>query len=151
MKLVEFELRGEVYHLLLTGAALFAAYDEFGDKGDMLDNISGTSEESYHNTVWMLVNLAKHGEAYRRHMGEDPRPMLSVEAATRTMSPIDVVRARAAIREAFAAGFERRERTEEEDIDEGLLELQKKTAPASRWRSGLAARLSSLGFPTKRV
>ena len=150
MKLAKFELNGQEYHLLLTGAALFEAYDRFGDKGDMLELMAGTNQESFHNTVWMLVNLCKHGEAYRRYMGEDTLPMLTVEAATRTMGPKDVVRARAAIRQAFDFGFERKELTEEEDVDVGLWELQKKTELASRVPSGLAARLSSWGFRTKK-
>lgn len=140
----------QTYFLLLTGAALFEAYDRFGDKGDLMERITGTDSESFQNTVWMLVTMAKHGEAYRRHMGEDARPMLSVDTAMRTMGPRDVIRARVAIRQAFAAGFERKETSEEEEIDEGLLDLQKKTELVSRVRSGLAARLSSWGFPTKR-
>lgn len=143
MKLVKFDLQGTEYHLLMTGGALFEAYDRFGDKGDMMERITGTDRESFDNTVWMLVLLAKHGEAYRRYMGEDATPMLSVEAATKTMGPKDVIRARDAIRRAFAIGFEREELSEEEEIDLGLLELQKKTGLALPEQSGLAARLNS--------
>lgn len=150
MKPVKFELNGKEYSLLLTGAALFEAYDRFGDTGDLIDRITGADSESYENTVWMLVNLAKHGEGYRRHMGEDAQPMLSVETATHTMGPRDVVRARAAIRQAFIYGFEREHASEEEEIDLGLLELQKKTELGSRGQSGLAARPSFWGFLTKK-
>lgn len=150
MKLVEFELNGQVYHLLMTGAALFEAYDRFGDKGDLLDRMIGADSKSFENTVWMLVNLAKHGEAYRRYMGEDALPMLSVEGAICTMGPRDVVAARAAIREAMDAAFAREPRSEEEEIDEGLLELQKKTEPGSPVLFGSAKRRSFWGFLTKR-
>lgn len=150
MKPVEFELNGRKYHLMLTGAALFEAYDRFEDKGDLLDHVTGTDSQSFENTVWMLVNLAKHGEAYRRHMGEDPLPMLSVETARRTMGPKDVVRARAAIRRAFAVGFEREEVGEEQEIDIGLLELQKKTAAGSHGQNGSAKRPSFWAFLTKK-
>lgn len=150
MKPVKFELNGQIYSLLLTGAALFDAYDRFGDKGDLMDHLTGTSRESFDNTVWMLVNLAKHGEAYRRYMGEDAVPMLSVEQAVQTMGPRDVIVARAAIREALSTAFARTERSEEEEIDEGLLELQKKTARGLPVRFGLAGPRSFLGFLTKR-
>lgn len=139
MKLVEFTLQEQTYHLLLTGAALFDAYDRFGDKGDLLDRVSGTTRESFEDTVWMLVKLCQQGEAYRRHMGEEKLPMLTVEAAMRTMLPPDVVRARAAIRSAFAVGFGRTEENEEREVDMGLLELQKKTGLASPGRSGWSA------------
>lgn len=150
MKLVEFELNKQKYYLMLSGAALFEAYNRFGDTGDLLERVIGTSIESFENTVWMLVNLAKHGEVYRRHMGEDPLPMLSVETARRTMGPKDVVRARSAIRQALAIGFEREELSEEQEIDLGLLELQKKTGLGLRGRNGLAERLSFLGFLTRK-
>ena len=150
MKLVEFELNKQKYHLMLSGAALFEAYDRFGDTGDLLEQVIGTSMESFENTVWMLVNLAKHGEVYRRHMGEEPLPMLSVETARRTMGPKDVVRARSAIRKALAVGFEREELNEEQEIDLGLLELQKKTGLGLRRRSGLAEQLNFLGFLTRK-
>ena len=151
MKLVEFQLEGRTHHLLLTGAALFEAYDRFGDTGDLLEKVIGTDTKSFENTVWMLVNLAKHGEAYRRHMGEDALPMLSVDAAQRTMGPKDVVRARAAIRQALAIGFEREEVSEEQEIDLGLLELQKKTGLGLRGRNGSAERPSFWDFLTRKV
>lgn len=148
LKLVEFALQGEVYHLLLNGAALFDAYDRFGDKGDLIDRVIGADKASFENTVWMLVKLAQQGEAYRRYMNEEPRKMLTAEAAMRTMGPKDVVRARAAIRQAFAAGFEMETISEEAEVDLGLMELQKKTGLVLPERSGLFARLSSLVFPT---
>ena len=130
MKTVEFELNGRTYHLLLTGAALFDAYDKFGDTGDLIEQIVGTTRASFDNTVWMLVKLAQQGEAWRRHNGEEQLPMLTVEEALRTMCPLDVIRARAAIRAAYAIGFEREAPDEEEAVDLGLLELQKKTGLA---------------------
>lgn len=134
MKTVEFQLDGQVYHLILNGAALFDAYDEFGTKGDLLDLVTGTSRESFDHTCWMLVKLAQQGEAVRRFQGEDPMPMLTPMQAQRLLGPVDVVRARAAIRAAFAQGFEREAPDEEEEIDLGLAELQKKTGLASRGR-----------------
>ena len=142
MKTVDFELAGRTYHLLLNGAALFDAYDRFGDKGDLLDHIAGTARDSFDNTVWLLVKLCQQGEAWRRHNGEDPQPMLSTDAALLLLGPMDVIRARAAIRAAYAMGFEREDPSEEEEIDLGLLELQKKTEPASPEASGLASRRS---------
>lgn len=140
MKTVEYALNGQTYHLLLNGAALFDAYDKFGDKGDLLERVSGTSRASFDDTVWMLVKLAQQGEAVRRFEGAAARPMLTAEAALRTMGPLDVVRARAAIRAAYALGFEREAPSEEEEIDLGLLELQKKTGLASHGQSGSVSR-----------
>ena len=141
MKTVEFQLDGQVYHLILNGAALFDAYDEFGTKGDLLDLVTGTSRESFDHTCWMLVKLAQQGEAVRRFQGEEPSPMLTPMQAQRMLTPVDVVRARAAIRAAVAIGFEREAPDEEEEIDLGLAELQKKTGLASRGRGSFSGPL----------
>lgn len=142
MKTVEFELNGRTHHLLLTGAALFEAYDRFGDKGDLLEHISGTDKDSFHATVWMLVKLAQQGEAWRRHSGCEAAPMLTVEEAALALRPVDVLRARAAIRAAYCLGFGREEPDEGREIDLGLMELQKKTGPGSPAAGGSALRRS---------
>ena len=151
MKLVEFELNGKIYYLLLTGAALFDSYDKFGDKGDLLDKVTGVDRASFDNTVWMLVKLAQQGEAYRRFMKLDPQPMLTPDEATKTMGPQDVIRARAAIRAAYAIGFGREEVNPEEEIDLYLAEYQKKTGLASREQSGLAERPNFWAFLFKKL
>ena len=139
MKTVEFELNGRTHHLILNGAALFDAYDKFGDKGNLLDHMDGTGRESFDNTIWFLIKMAQQGEAVRRWEGEEPCPMLTAEEAVRTLRPMDVVRARAAIRQAYALGFQR-ERDEETEIDLFLEEYQKKTGPGSPGPSGSASR-----------
>lgn len=140
MKTVDFELNGRTFHLLLNAAALFDAYDKFGDKGNLLDCMDGTGRESFDNTVWLLVLLARQGEAVRRWEGEEPSPMLTAEEATRTLRPMDVVRARAAVREAWHLGFAREKTGEEQEIDLYLDEWQKKTGPASPGPIGSASR-----------
>ena len=107
-----------------------------------MDHIAGANRDSFDNTVWLLVKLCQQGEAWRRHNGEDPQPMLSTDAALLLLGPMDVIRARAAIRAAYAMGFEREDPSEEEEIDLGLLELQKKTEPASPEANGSASRRS---------
>lgn len=150
MKTVEFKLDGQAYHLILNGAALFDAYDRYGNKGDLLERIGGTSRESFDDTVWLLVKLAQQGEAVRRLQGEEPKPMLTAERAAKILSPVDVVRAREAIRAAFAAGFEREVPDEEEEIDLGLAELQKKTEAGLHGRDGSNGPRRCWGFPWRR-
>lgn len=142
MKPVEFELNGRTLHLLLNANALFACYDRFGSKDDLLEKITGANGESWDNTVWVLVKLAQQGEAWRRYMGEDPIPMLTEAEAQRTMSPKDALMARAAIRAAYERGFQREDVSEEETVDLFLSEWQKKTAPVSPDPAGSASRRS---------
>lgn len=140
---MEFELAGTTYHLLLNAAALFDCYERFGDKGSLLDHITGTTTKAFDNTCWMLVKLAQQGEIFRRFQGLDKQPMLTVPQAQALLSPLDLIAAQTAIREAYAASFERKVRDEEEDVDLGLLELQKKTGLASIVRNGFSGRLKS--------
>lgn len=146
MKTVEFELNGKEYSLLWNANALFAAWDKFGDKGDLMENFAGTDGGSWDNTVWMIVKLAQQGEAWRRYNGEDARPMLTAEEVQRTAGPMDVIRMRSAIRAAYNCGFEREEAKEDEAVDIYLAEWQKKTESASPEPSGLASRPSFLDF-----
>lgn len=147
MKTVEFELAGVTYHLCLNGAALFDCYDHFGAEGDLLDHIKGASGESFRATCWMLSKLAERGEEMRRWEGKDPGHFISPKKAEAIMSHQDVLRAQRAIFDAYSLAFSRTEEDDGEEVDLGLLELQKKTEMAhpmsaiSKWlRSFLASR-----------
>lgn len=142
MKTVEFELNGRTLYLFMNANALFACWDKFGDKGDLMDQIAGTDSASWDNTVWMLVKLAQQGEAWRRYQGEDPVKILTAEEAQRTMTPADALRARSAIQKAYALCFEREQASEEQEVDLYLAEWQKKTEPASPEANGSASRRS---------
>lgn len=146
MKTVEFQLNGKVYDLLWNANVMFAAWDQFGDKGELMDHFTGSDSQSWENTIWMVVKLAQQGELWRRYSGETPRPMLTVEEVRRTAGPLDALRMRSAIRAAYYKGFEREAPGEEEEIDLGLLELQKKTASGSPAPSGSASRPSFWAF-----
>ena len=47
MRPIPFALDGQEYQLLLNGAALFDIYDQFGDKGSVLDHIKGNSRSAF--------------------------------------------------------------------------------------------------------
>ncbi len=126
MKLTPFKFNGVTYYLLLNGAALFDIYDQFGDKGSVLDHIKGNSRSAFEAICWYLEELATQGELLRRHMGNDRQTVPSVDLFTTLLSPLDVSRARAALYSAIASGFGR-EAEQPREVDKGLLELEKKT------------------------
>ena len=141
MKTVEFEFGGQALHLCLNGTALFDIYDQFGNKGSILDHIWGGAKgdfaRTYRNTCWMLAKLAEQGELVRRYQGHDSKPIPTPAALELTLRPADVPAARRAIHETVRLGFARDVDDGEEEVDLGLLEIQKKTA------SGLLARIFS--------
>lgn len=127
MKLTPFEFNGTTYYLLLNGAAMFDIYDQFGSEGSILDHVKGNSRDAFENVCWYLEELAAQGELFRRQQGFDNGPMLSANTLMLELSPMDVPRARAAIKTAVYRGFLREEAEPPKEIDKGLLELEKKT------------------------
>ena len=126
MRPISFALDGQEYQLLLNGAALFDIYDQFGDKGSVLDHIKGNSRSAFEAICWYLEELATQGVLLRRHMGHDRQTVPSVDLFMTLLSPLDVSRARAALYSAIASGFGR-EVEQPREVDKGLLELEKKT------------------------
>lgn len=136
MKLTHITIDGREYPLCLNAAALFDLYARFGDKGSLLDHIEGSDRKAFYNTCGMLAKLAEQGELVRRYQGFIPGDIPTENQLRLVMGPLDVINAKAAIRRAVAVGFGREIREEQEErVDLGLLELQKKTAPASAVRS----------------
>ena len=131
MEMTTFSLSGQDYHLMLNASALFDCFDHFGSEDSVLDKIIGDDQESFDATCWVLAKLSEQGAAVRRLQGLEPGPVLSESTARLLLDPKDLVRARRAIREAWEAGFHRTEHQDNEAIDLGLLELQKKTGAVS--------------------
>lgn len=127
MRLTTFEFNGATYHLLLNGAAMFDIYDRYGDEGSVMDHFQGNTREAFDATCWYLEKLSAEGERFRRWQKLDRGPVLSAEALSVCLMPLDVPAARAALRAAVQAGFAREEKGPPQEIDKGLLELEKKT------------------------
>lgn len=132
MKLTQITIEGREYHLCLNGAALFDIYAKFGDKGSLMDHIEGNGRKSFYRTCWILAKLCEQGELVRRYRGFAPAEIPTETQLRLFLSPLDTLAAKAAIRRAVAIGFGREVQDEEEKrVDLGLMELQKKTGPAS--------------------
>lgn len=129
MKTTPFELKDQTYHLCLNGAALYDIYDKFGVEEPILSHIEGVDRKSYDATCWILAKLCEQGEIVRRYEGFDRGPFVSEHYLRSNLQPLDVPMAKRAIETAVRQGFRREEPEEEQKIDKGLLELEKKTAP----------------------
>ena len=127
MKTTAFELDGQTWHLCLNGAALFELYDRNGTDGSLLDPIHQEGKAGFDATCHMLAVLAQQGELVRRYQGMDRGGMATEHMFRATLMPLDVLRAKRALEAAVRQGFEREHKAEDEKIDLGLLELQKKT------------------------
>ena len=144
MRVVDFEHNGQVWHLYLNGAVLCEIYDNYGADKSALDPIHGEGREAFNATCWYLTRLAAQGELLRRWQGEEKGPLPVENAFRLLLSPQDVMRAKAAITRAVAAGFGREIEEEKKEVDLGLLELeQKKTGFLRAAAQGICRRLRS--------
>lgn len=129
MKTLEYTVAGTTWHLCLNGAALFDAYEKFGDKAPISSHIEENDKAAFLATCWLLYKLAEQGELVRRYLGFTPAKFPTEHTFRALLRPMDVVEAKKTIREALHLGFLREEPDEDKAVDLGLLELQKKTAP----------------------
>ncbi len=127
MKTVEFTVEGRSFHLCMNSAALFDCYEKFGSDGFVTDPIEGNNKKAFENLCWMLAKFAEQGELVRRYLKHDRGFMGSADWFRTMLKPLDVPPAKAAIQQAVRLGFSR-EHDEDEEIDLGLAELEKKTA-----------------------
>lgn len=131
MKIYDVTICGQRLHLLLNGQALFDIYDKFGLEGFITDPLNGTDKKSFEAACWMLSKLAEQGELFRRWQGQERGPILSEQYFRIHLAPREVPAAKEAILQTISLGFAR-EAAEDDDVDLGLLELQKKTASPGR-------------------
>lgn len=134
MKHIDFEFNGRTYALSFTADALFAVYDKFGVTDDILKttHVLEPTTEGWKNCCWLAALLASQGELQRRHMGETPQPMLSMEELRSGFMAAESIKLRTAVKAALVQGFSCSVRREEKDKEINLVlqereETQKKT------------------------
>ena len=81
MKHIDFEFNGKTYALSFTAEALFTIYDKFGYTADILGttHVLEPTLEGWKNCCWLAALMASQGELQRRHRGESPQQMLTLE------------------------------------------------------------------------
>lgn len=109
------------FRLLYNAAAHFAAEEKFPD--GLIPAITAPGTEGFRAVCWVLSELSMQAELYRRYMGYDPAEPISEAKALAILRPLDVIPARAAILDAVSRGMRN---GEEGEVDEVLLEIQKK-------------------------
>lgn len=128
MRRTEWKFKGHSFALCLNAAALTDIYTRFGTEKEVPELIEGTDRASFEATVFILWKLCEQGELVRRYEGHDRAPILGADYFRATLSPRDLVGAKRAIRAAVAEAFRLETGDgEEKEVDEILMEIQKKT------------------------
>lgn len=126
------------YELVYNAAAHFAAIQKYpGNLPDaeaehpdgLADAIMRSGLPGFEATCWALELLSTQGELIRRDMGYDPGETIREAWALLHLSPFDALEAKRRIMQAVSRGL-RAHGDENEEVDEVLAELQKKTGSA---------------------
>lgn len=125
MKLVKYDLDNNTYYLCFNGTAMFEINELLGEKR-IIDLLTDNTAQSYQLTCQVLSILSEQGEAVRRYLGYDTQKPLTVDEILSIASPVDMLLMKNAIMKAVAIGYGK-EINEDDEVDTGLIELQKKT------------------------
>ena len=138
MKHIDFEFNGTTYALSFTAEALFTVYDKFGYTSNILESTKALEPtvEGWKNCCWLAALMASQGELQRRHMGETPRRMITMEELRTGFMAADSLRLRQAVRDALEQGFQRDVPDPDEDEEVNLVLLEREEAEK---KSGAAA------------
>lgn len=131
MKTVEFTYGGKSLHLYLNGAAMFAidALDaESPDcSPDVIDRLKESTPEGVADLLKVALILAEQGELCRRYLHYSPERIPDTKELLLLLSPAQLSMLRVYVMTAINAGYSQKESGENDDIDTGLAELEKKT------------------------
>lgn len=144
MKHIDFEFNGVTYALSFTAEALFTVYDKFGYSADIIGStkIMESTVEGWKNLCWMAALMASQGELQRRHRGEDPQRMITMEELRTGFMAADSLRLRQAVRDALEQGFQRDVPAHDEDEEVNLVLLEREEAK-KKARAAAASELTS--------
>ena len=117
-------LEFDKYTYLYNADAYFKAQEKFPD--GFFHLLLKQDKEAFDALVWFLAELSLQGELVRRYMGEDKKDYLTEEKVRHLMRVKDMPEALRVVVTAIMKGLEI-EADEDEEIDEVLMELQKKT------------------------
>ena len=130
MKTFEFDYGGKVLHLYMNGTAMFAieALDSGReDTTDVIERMKENTPEGVADLLKVALILAEQGELCRRYLGYSPERIPTEKELSLLLSPAQLMLLRVSALMAINAGYEQKESGQNDDIDTGLAELEKKT------------------------
>lgn len=131
MKTFEFDYGGKVLHLYMNGTAMFAIdaldADRPDSSPDVIDRLKESTPEGIADLLKVALILAEQGELCRRYLHYTPERIPDARELLLLLSPAQLSLLRVAVMVAINAGYSQEKSGENDDIDTGLAELEKKT------------------------
>ena len=112
------------YSFVYNAEAHFKGVDKY--PGGVMEAMQREGSEGFNALCWLLAEMSMQGELIRRDMGYDKGETLTEEQLKRHMKIREINKAREVALSAVIRGLKGEDK-EDEEIDEVLMELQKKT------------------------
>ena len=125
VKTVECNLIGKRVNLAYTVNAMFEINDIIGEK-DLFEILGKNDRENFAPFCEVVAALAESGAQCRKEAGYSVGETVSAAVLRAKMMPGDYLAAKSAALQAIMLGLKREVIDEDEEIDEGLAELEKK-------------------------
>lgn len=114
------------YRLLYNAAAHFETLEQYPN--GIIEAIAEPGKKGFEALCFALDCLSHQAEAARAYLGQETREPISEEWALKNMRIVDIVKAKTAVFDAVSKGIGE---SADSEVDEVLLELQKKTERSS--------------------
>lgn len=124
MKTYIYKIKNETLHLLYNAEAMIRI-TELGDGDKISDITKNKTKESFDKLLKIVCIMAEQGELYRRYLGYEPANIITEDALRIIATPKDWAVLKVGVLQAFVEGMSQDCTDEDEEIDLGLMELNK--------------------------
>lgn len=108
------------------GRDMFAVNEKYGSIQNALEILERDTREGFEVLRFLTVAMANDAELCRRAEGYDHLPMLEENDISLRMKPVVYLALKMAISQTVGLGYKQELKSEDGEVDLGLLELQKK-------------------------
>lgn len=124
MRYTPYRFGRQEYPLIFNGAAMFDTQELTDDS--IIERVSKPDREGFELLCKTAAILSEQAELCRRCEGHTPEKPLDAARLMQMAMPTDILDMRAAVIDAIARGYRRELQNEDDEIDLGLMEIQKK-------------------------
>lgn len=126
------KFKGKLIHLAYTVNAMFLITDMLEDGEEIMDIFEGKGKEGFKRFCSAVSILAACGAQAAEADGLPRSTVPEAEELCACMQPAEYVNIRRETMRAILLGYGQEIANEEEEVDEGLAELEKKESPSGR-------------------
>lgn len=119
-------INNKIYPLHYSIEVMFAVNEEYGSIQNALEILEKDGRDSFDVLRFLTVAMANDAELCRRAEGYEPAPMIEESEISPRMKPVEYLALKLAVSQAVNLAYRQEQKSEDEEVDLGLIELQKK-------------------------